>query len=127
MLKLNLDKREDEWVDLGHGVRLLVEPLSTAIMLAARNDPAVRDLAGDPAQDEDGDDAAQDEAVAVVVAKALARLVVKDWEGVGDEQGAPIALTPEGLDALLDIWPIFEAFQTRYVAGAMLVDAEKNG
>ena len=28
---------------------------------------------------------------------------------------------------LLDIWPIFEAFQTRYVAGAMLVDAEKNG
>ena len=126
MLKLNLDKREDEWVDLGHGVRLLVEPLSTPIMLAARSDPAVRALAGAPAQDEGGEDVVQDEAVAVIVAKALARLVVKDWEGVGDEAGEPIALSPEGLDALLDIWPIFEAFQTRYVAGAMLVDAEKN-
>ena len=126
MLKLSL-KSEPSWLDLGHGVRLFVEPLSSAMMLAARNDPAVRALAGDPAQDEDGDDAAQDEAVAVIVAKALARLVVKDWEGVGDEEGALIALTPEGLDALLDIWPIFEAFQTRYVAGAMLVDAEKNG
>ena len=124
MLKLNLCN-EPYWLDLGHGVRLFVEPLSTAIMLAARRDPAVRALAGAPAQD--GEDAAQDEAVAVVVAKAVARLVVKDWEGVGDEAGAPIPLTPEGLDALLDIWPIFEAFQTRYVAGAMLLDAEKNG
>ena len=124
MLKLNLSA-EPHWLDLGHGVRLLVEPLTTAIMLAARSDPAVRALAGAPAQD--GVDTTQDEAVAVVVAKALARLVVKDWEGVGDEAGEPIALTPEGLEALLDIWPIFEAFQTRYVAGAMLVDAEKNG
>ena len=124
MLKLSL-KSEPSWLDLGHGVRLFVEPLSSAMMLAARSDPAVRALAGAPAQD--GEDAAQDESVAVVVAKALARLVVKDWEGVGDEAGEPIALTPEGLDALLDIWPIFEAFQTRYVAGAMLLDAEKNG
>jgi hypothetical protein len=124
MLKLSL-KSEPSWLDLGHGVRLFVEPLSSAMMLAARSDPAVRALAGAPAQD--GEDAAQDEAVAVVVAKALARLVVKDWEGVGDEDGKPLHLTPDGIDALLDIWPIFEAFQTRYVAGAMLLDAEKNG
>ena len=126
MLKLSL-KGEPSWLDLGHGVRRFVEPLSSAMMLAARSDPAVRALAGDPAQDEGGEDVVQEEAVAVVVAKALARLVVKDWEGVADETGKPLPITPEGLDALLDIWPIFEAFQTRYVAGAMLVDAEKNG
>ena len=126
MLKLSL-KSEPSWLDLGHGVRLFVEPLSSAMMLAARSDPAVRALAGDPAQDEGGEDVVQEEAVAVVVAKALARLVVKDWEGVADETGKPLPITPEGLDALLDIWPIFEAFQTRYVAGAMLLDAEKNG
>lgn len=126
MLKLSL-KSEPSWLDLGHGVRLFVEPLSSAMMLAARSDPAVRALAGDPAQDEGGEAVVQEEAVAVVVAKALARLVVKDWEGVADETGKPLPITPEGLDALLDIWPIFEAFQTRYVAGAMLVDAEKNG
>ena len=124
MLKLSL-KSEPSWLDLGHGVRLFVEPLSSAMMLAARSDPAVRALAGAPAQDDE--DVVQDEAVAVVVAKALARLVVKDWEGVGDEAGEPIALTPEGLDALLDIWPIFEAFQTKYIAGALILDAEKNG
>lgn len=128
MLKLSL-KSEPSWLDLDHGVHLFVEPLSTAIMLAARSDPAVCALAGKPAKDSavDSADVVQDEAVAVIVAKALARIVVKDWEGVGDEAGEPLALTPEGLDALLDIWPIFEAFQTRYVAGAMLVDAEKNG
>lgn len=125
MLRLNLDNRAAGWVDLGHGVRLLVEPLSTAVMLAARSDPAVIAAGSDLAADEGND--AQDETVAVIVAKALARIVVKDWEGVGDETGAPVAPTPERIDALLDIWPIFEAFQTRYVAGAMLVDAEKNG
>ena len=35
-------------------------------------------------------------------------------------------MSPEGIDALLDIWPIFEAFQTKYVARAMILDAEKN-
>ena len=40
MLRLNLST-EPRWLDLGHGVRLLVEPLTTAIMLAARSDPAM--------------------------------------------------------------------------------------
>jgi hypothetical protein len=40
MLRLNLSN-EPRWLDLGHGVRLLVEPLTTAIMLAARSDPTI--------------------------------------------------------------------------------------
>ena len=31
-----------------------------------------------------------------------------------------------GIDALLEIWPVFEAFQTRYVAKGLILDAEKN-
>lgn len=133
MLKLSL-QTEPFWLDLGHGVRLFVEPLSTAVMLAARRDKAVIEAAGADVEDAGSDpvldpaaDPGADETLAVIVAKALARLVVKDWEGVGDAAGDPIALTPDSLDALLDMWPLFEAFQTRYVAGAMLVDAEKNG
>ena len=61
-----------------------------------------------------------------VVAKAVARIVVKDWEGVGDENGAPMAISDDGIDALLELWPIFEAFQTTYIAGALILDAEKN-
>jgi hypothetical protein len=119
MLRLNLSN-EPRWLDLGHGVRLLVEPLTTAIMLAARSDPAIVAVAVDAEGDASNDDLAR------IVAKAVARIVVKDWEGVGDEDGEPLPLTPDGIDALLELWPIFEAFQTNYIAGALILDAEKN-
>ena len=118
MLRLNLST-EPRWLDLGHGVRLLVEPLTTAIMLAARSDPTIVAAA-------EAESSASNDDLARIVAKAVARIVVKDWDGVGDEDGKPLALTPEGIDALLELWPIFEAFQTKYIAGAMILDAEKN-
>ena len=119
MLRLNLSTGP-HWLDLGHGVRLFVEPLTTAIMLAARSDPAIIAAAADAENSASNDDLAR------IVAKAVARIVVKDWEGVGDEDGKPLPLTPEGIDALLELWPIFEAFQTKYIAGALILDAEKN-
>jgi hypothetical protein len=119
MLRLNLST-EPRWLDLGHGVRLLVEPLTTAIMLAARSDPTIVAAASDAEANASNDHLAR------IVAKAVARIVVKDWEGVGDEDGKPLTLTPDGIDALLELWPIFEAFQTKYIAGALILDAEKN-
>ena len=127
MLRLNLTS-EAEWLDLGHGVRLLVLPLTTAIMMAARKDaqaqfplPEVADPANpDALTDLDTD------SIGLAMAKSVARIVVTDWEGVGDAEGNPVPVTPEGIDALLDIWPIFEAFQTVYVAKGLLLDAEKN-
>ena len=121
MLRLNLSN-EPRWLDLGHGVRLLVEPLTTAIMLAARSDPTILAAAQGP---EPGDERSNDN-LARIVAKAVARIVVRDWEGVGDEDGKPMAISHDGIDALLELWPIFEAFQTKYIAGALILDAEKN-
>ena len=121
MLRLNLSN-EPQWLDLGHGVRLLVEPLTTAVMLAARSDPAI--LAA--TEDGQGSTGANPDDLALVVAKAVARIVVKDWEGVGDTEGKPLSMTSDGIDALLEIWPIFEVFQARYIAGALILDAEKN-
>jgi hypothetical protein len=121
MLRLNLSN-EPKWLDLGHGVRLLVEPLTTAVMLAARCDPAI--LAA--TENLQGSTGANTDDLALIVAKAVARIVVKDWEGVGDAEDKPLPLTPEGIDALLEVWPIFEAFQTKYIAGALILDAEKN-
>lgn len=59
------------------------------------------------------------------MAKAVARRAVLDWEGVGDDAGNIVPVTPEGIDALLEIWPVFEAFQTQYVAKGLILDAEK--
>ena len=115
MLRLNL-ARAPYWLDLGLDVRVRVEPLTTALMVAARSDPAVRDLPEGTA----------DDAVAVVFAKALAERAILDWEGVGDADGQPVPVTPEGIAALLDVWPIFERFQLAYVAKGLELDAEKN-
>jgi hypothetical protein len=52
---------------------------------------------------------------------------VIDWDGVGDTEGNALLVTPEGIDALLSLWPIFEAFNLHYVSRGMLLDAEKNG
>lgn len=115
MIRLDLS-REPRWLDLGHGVRLRLAPLTTALMAAARGDPAVSDLP----------EGASNETLAVAMAKALARIAVEDWEGVGDADGNPVPVTPEGIDALLDVLPLFEAFQLRYVSKGLLLEQEKN-
>ena len=123
MLRLNLNSGP-EWLDLGHSVRLQVAPLTTATMMAARKD--AQGLITLPESTELGQVDIDIDRIGLAMAKAVARIVVTDWEGVGDADGNALPVSPEGIDALLDIWPIFEAFQTKYVARAMILDAEKN-
>ena len=115
MIRLNLTATP-EWLDLAPGLRLLVGPLTTALMVSARADPAIEALP----------EGASQEAMALAMAKAVARRAVLDWEGVGDDAGNVVPVSPEGIDALLEIWPVFEAFQTMYVAKGLILDAEKN-
>jgi len=120
MLTLDLT-HEPRWVELIPGLRVQLRPLTTALMVAARSDPAL-DLAAAA-----GDDMpTATEALALTMAKALARQAILDWEGVGDAEGEPLPVSPSAIDALLDIWPVFEAFQTIYVSKGLLLDAEKN-
>ena len=115
MIRINLSP-EPQWLDLGHGVRLQLLPLTTALMVATRADPAVQALDADASND----------SRAAVFAAALARRAIVDWEGVGDEAGHVLEISPEGIDALLSLWPIFEAFNLLYVSRGMLLNAEKN-
>ena len=115
MLTLDLTN-EPRWLDLLPGVRLKLRPLTTALMVAARADPAVEAMPP----------AATPEDLALAMAKAVARLAILEWEGIGDAEGQPLPVSPEAVDALLDLWPAFEAFQAAYVAKALLLDAEKN-
>ncbi len=115
MLTLDLTNAP-RWHDLAPGLRLQLRPLTTALMVATRSDPEVEAVPAD----------ASDELRAVAFAKALARRAVLAWEGIGDAEGNPVEPGPEAIDALLDIWPVFEAFQLSYVAKALLLDQEKN-
>ena len=115
MIRLNL-AAAPAWLTLAPGLRLQVAPLTTALMVSARADPAIESLPKTATQEE----------LALVMAKAVARRAVLDWEGVGDDAGKLVPVSPEGIDALLEIWPVFEAFQTQYVAKGLILDAEKN-
>jgi hypothetical protein len=115
MIRLNLTA-SPEWLELAPGLRLLVAPLTTALMVSARADPAIEAMPEGATQEE----------LALAMAKAVARRAVLDWEGVGDDTGNIVPVSPEGIDALLEIWPVFEAFQTQYVAKGLILDAEKN-
>ena len=115
MIRLNLTAAP-AWLTLAPGLRLQVAPLTTALMVSARADPAIEALP----------DTATQEELALAMAKAVARRAVLDWEGVGDDAGNIIQVSLEGIDALLEIWPVFEAFQTQYVAKGLILDAEKN-
>jgi len=115
MLTLDLTN-EPRWHELTPGVRVQMRPLTTALMVATRSDSAVETVP----------DEASDEERAVAFAKALARRAVLAWGGIGDADGNPIDPSPEAIDALLDIWPIFEAFQLAYVSKGLLLEQEKN-
>ena len=115
MIRLNLTATP-QWLDLAPGLRLLVGPLTTALMVSARSDMAIETLP----------ETATTEELALAMAKAVARRAILDWEGVGDADSNAVPVSPEGIDALLEIWPVFEAFQTGYVAKGLILDAEKN-
>jgi hypothetical protein len=119
MIRLDL-KREPHWLDLGHGVRLHVKPCTTALMMAARAE--AQRAAISSASDSE---AAGIRSAALI--KALARLAVLDWQGIGDATGNAAPVTPESVDALMDLWPIASAFESAYLGPALLLDAEKNG
>ena len=117
MIRLN-PTAQDRVIDLGGGVELTCAPLTSAIFAAARNDPAVIAMvtAG----------AGAEEATLATI-KAVARRVIKDWDGVGDTEGNPVAPDPERIDQLLDIWPLYDAFNAKFCGPALILVAEGNG
>lgn len=115
MIRLNLST-DPRWLDLLPGLRLQVAPVTTAIMASARADASLEELDVD----------APKEVLAVAMAQAVARRVIIDWQGVGDEDGNPVPVTPDAIDAALNIWPVFEAFQEQVLGPHLVLDAEKN-
>lgn len=115
MIRLN-PHREPKWFDLLPGLRVKVAPVTSAMMLAARKDAEVR------AAVEAGDDTETE----VAVGKALARVTVLEWDGVGDEAGDPVPVTTENIGHLLDVWPVWLAWASQVLTIFVQMEAEKN-
>lgn len=110
MITLNLN-RDSYWLDLIDGLRLFVKPATAALIMAARVQALTAEGASRGAE----------------LLRRLAVLAILDWEGVGDETGNKLLVSEEGVLALLDLYPVAEAFERLYLLPAMLLEQEKNG
>ena len=142
---------EPFWLNLPHGVRLLLRPPGTAVILAAGTDLAVSatsnaavTAAADPVTapatgaantPETGPGAVNPPHLPKAVPAdggrlaftcAVARAAILNWEGVADREGAPLPVSPTAIDALMSHWPVFAAFERLYLHPALLVVAEGN-
>lgn len=94
-------------LDLPEGVRLTCRPPGSSVIVAA------------------GADLGEDRGRAAF-ARAVARAAIIGWEGVEDGDGEPLEVSPEAVDALMEVWPIFAAFERLYVQPALVVNTEGN-
>ena len=122
---LNLDiPTEPRWLDLPEGVRLLTRPVTTAVMQAAQSAAARRLEAAREAGPLDPD---WERGLAFLyLVQGLARHAVLEWQGVGDATGAPLPLSPEAVEALMQHDAIASAFWAGATAPARAVVAEGN-
>jgi hypothetical protein len=141
MLRLTQVK-ESRWHDLeGFGVRLLLRPMTTAVVTAARNEALKRvahEWEAAKAAEEDG--TPMDAGMATwanpdwragmqdqYVAEALLRFSVEAWEGVVGEDGAPLPLSPASFQAFAAHPEASRAFLKIVLAPIEAVAAEGNG
>lgn len=78
MQRLNLT-HDLEWIDLPRDVRVQVQPVTTALIYAARRDPAIAALPAD----------ADQELVALVMGQSIARLAIVAWRASAMPRATP--------------------------------------
>jgi len=115
MLRLKFS-RDPAWHELAPGVRVLVRPITSGIIGAARADAHARSEGADVG------------AFAIILSAAVARIAIIGWEGVGDADGNLLTdPTPETIDVLMEHPLLADAFWDRCVVPAFRLDDEKKG
>ena len=122
MLKLPSAQSDLRWLDLLPGARVRVRPVTVAAIIVARAD-AGRVFRADEA---DADPQTGAKATSAMV-RALARFAIAEWEGIGGDDDQPAGVTLEAIDALMSLWPAYDAFERLYVGPALAGETEKNG
>jgi hypothetical protein len=111
MIRLNLNP-QPEWIELLPGVRVQVAPLTTAVVLSVRGAlPTTADR----------------DQLALEFNALVAERVILAWEGICDEDGAPMPVSTDAIRHLLGIYPIYMAFERAYVGRWAGLSDEKKG
>jgi len=107
---------EPVWIDIVPGVRVQLRPWSTPVLAAGQAAASAAVAAGHSA-----------DVGVVAFTMGVARYAALAWEGVGDEAGEPLDLTPAALQLLLEQSPeAFRAIDRDYVTPSLERSAEKN-
>ena len=124
MLTLDLS-REPCWLDLPQGVRLLAAPLDRITRAAAEGAALAeaKTLLGEAAQER----SVFNGLYFLLLVRRIARRVVTAWEGVGDRDGAPLAVSPAAIDALMERDDMAVAFWDAVIGRPDPAEAEGNG
>ena len=125
MLKLDLPI-EPFWADLPHGVRVRIKPVTTAIVSAAQHRAAR--LGREAAQAAGGEldpDISRGLAF-VLMTKALARFAIEEWQGVIGPDDAPLPLSCDSAERLMDIESMASAFWDAALRPIQVLSAEGN-
>ena len=127
MIRLNLP-RDPHWLDLPHGVRLLVCPLDTAIDAAARaasvTDLRERGQTAPPAAAKEPWRLGQTKDA---LARAVGQLTILEWSGVLLADGSPAPVIAESVALLMAIPKIATAFLRLIYAPLDRLAAEGEG
>lgn len=140
-MPMTLTPPAPRWLELPYGVRIEVEPLTTARATAARNEAIRRanalraeaEAAAKAGHEHDaaGFNGANVSAIAGISMEyeieALARFGIRRWEGVNGPDGNPLPVTPAACEALAQHPEIGVAFWAAYRAPLEEVAAEGNG
>jgi hypothetical protein len=117
MIRLDIDP-QPRWIEPVAGVRLQVLPITATVIRRAQAALAEVD---------DIDTSASDPAWQVEFGKALARQVIVAWDGICGADDKPLPVTPEAINALLDMHPIHECFRLLVLMPALVLVSEGNG
>lgn len=133
-MRLNLKPGVEPYDLLGNGsVIIHARPALAEVIEAAKVDDSILALADELKESAEvegaeltGELLASRSRFAILLSKAVARQVIESWDGIEDPDGSPAPVTPDRVDALMDLAPIYDAFGTVYLARWLVLSAEKN-
>jgi hypothetical protein len=122
LVRIDLSRKE-RWTKLIGDFEILHDPVSATIMLEAGE---AAKATVEVADGQVADLHPTIEQKTTFITKFVARSVIRDWRGVVDDAtGKPIPVTPDAIDRVFDLFPVFRAFNAKVIDARMRIEREK--